>query len=96
MMKVITVHELIRVVVLVRWQQLTPMFSGVDIREGSQVKREARCGFQTGQRADRTPLNKTFAKNCYVQVGEFVRLKVGITYSTAWVAAADPFVSFNL
>ena len=96
MMKVITVQELIRVVVLVRWQQLTPKFSGVDIREGSQVKREARCGFQTGQSADRTPLNETFTKNCYVQVGEFVRLKVGITYRTAWVSAADPFLSHNL
>ena len=96
MMKVITVHELIRVVVLVRWQQLTPKFSGVDIREGSQVKREARCGFQTGQRADRTPLNETFTKNCYVQVGEFVRLKIGIIYRTAWASAADPFLSHNL
>ena len=96
MMKVITVHELIRAVVLVRWQQLTPKFSAVDIREGSQVKREARCGFQTGQRADRTPLNETFTKNRYVQVGEFVRLKFGIAYRTAWASAADPFVSYNL
>jgi len=60
-------NKLIRVVVLVRWEQFTQKFA-VEVRECSQVEGKTRRGFQTGKRTDSVAINKISSNACDVQI----------------------------
>ena len=83
--------ELVRVVVLVRWEQLTQKFI-VDIRGGSQVVRKTWRDFQTGEATLAAVFNMIWTDIGDVQVGKLVSLEVNKSH-TFGRSSAESFAS---
>ena len=77
MMVKLTGHKFVRVVVLVRWKQLTGEFS-IDIGECSEVKWETRRYVDTPSPTLTAFNNKICGERCDVQVRELLSLEVCI------------------
>ena len=80
-MKKRAVDKLVRVVILVRRQQLTQQFIIVDIRKDSQVERKTCRVFQTGVSTLAAVFNKIENKTGDVQVGKLVNLEVNKSHT---------------
>ena len=86
--------KLVRVVVLVRWKQVTGTFS-VNVRECSEVKGETWRYVYTHSSAFAAFTNKICTERCDIQVGELMTLKVCICNTIMHFSADTLTTSIN-
>ena len=94
MTKHLACYDFIRVVVLVRWEQLAHQFV-VDIRRCSQIVRKTRRDLQAGQPTLAVLLNRIRNDACNVQVGKQVNLEVNEGHTFRRTSAESFALRFN-